>query len=137
MKAYTPDEGFALELNDINDLPLFNEDGSAMTITILGSDSDVATQFDKDILTRRLAKVGSPTTGGNLEADGVAKLVKMTTSWNITPSQMIPGYDPNLGEGLVALTPAAATKFYGDRMFRIFRDAADRASAARANFLKG
>lgn len=136
-KTYNPDEGFAVELLGIDDQPLFNDDGSAMTITIIGEDSDIAVASRHAMTNRRLKQGASAKfTAESFDSDGVAHLVKITAGWNITPAKLVPGIDPGLGEGLVPFTPGAATKLYGNPKLKIIRDQPDKASTERANFLR-
>jgi len=137
-KTYNPDEGFTVELVGIDDQPLFNDDGTPMTITVLGEDSDVAVKSRHSMTDRRLKHgAAAKLTGESLDGDGVAHLVKMTVGWSLTPSKLVPGVDPGLGEGVVPYTPGAATKIYSNPKLKIIRDQPDNASTVRANFLRG
>jgi len=123
---YRPDEGYELQLRDQNDALLLNDDGTPMTITVLGTDSDVAVKAKHQTSNRRLqsgprAKV----TSEGLEADGVNYLSKLTVGWNIT-----------LGGEKPAFTREAAAKLYANPRLAFIREQVDAAIADRGNFLK-
>jgi len=124
--TYAPDQGAVLELNDINDAPLMNDDGTRMTLTLLGSDSDVVTKHNNQVSNRRLsAGARLKLTSEGLQGDGTALLAKATTAWNIT-----------LGGTKPPLTYDAAFALYSNPKLSFIREQADKFIADRAHFLK-
>lgn len=136
--TYCPDDGAEIELTGVDGSPLYNDDGTPMTWTVLGNDSDVAVKARNAQQNLRFQRMGRgvTVTAEAMEADAVSYLVKLTTGWNLTPSKLIPGVDPGLGEGKVAFTPAAAAKILQHPKLAIHREALDAAIAQRARFMK-
>jgi len=124
--TYNPDEGAVLELNDAADAPLMNDDGTRMTLTLLGQDSDVVTKHNNQVSNRRLsAGARLKLTSEGLTGDGTALLAKATVGWNIT-----------LGGQKPALSYDAAFALYANPKLAFIREQADRFIADRAHFLK-
>ena len=124
--SYTPDDGSVLELRGPDNGPLINDDGTPMTITLLGQDSDVVTKA-RNSVTNRLLKPrnrGVLTAEGS-QADGAMILAKATIAWNIT-----------LGGTKPALTYEAALQLYSNPKLAFIREQADEHIGERANFLK-
>lgn len=125
-ETYAPDQGAVLELVDINDAPLMNDDGTRMTLTLLGSDSDVVTKHNNQVSNRRLsAGARLKLTSEGLQGDGTALLAKATTAWNIT-----------LGGAKPPLTYDAAYALYANPKLSFIREQADKFIAERSHFLK-
>lgn len=137
-KTYDPDTGFALELFGIDASPLYNDDGSPMTVTVLGADSDTAVTTRNRTTNLRLQQGGRGVklTAEGLESEGATYLAKLTAGWNITPSKLVPGVDPGLGEGKVAFSAAAATTIYRNAKLAVIKKQVDDAIEERANFLR-
>lgn len=123
---YTPDAGSTLELRGPDDAQLFNDDGTPMTLTLLGADADVAVKARNANQNRRLQQgARMKLTAEGLDADGAAYLAKLTTGWNIT-----------LGGQKPPFTYEAALSLYRDAKLAFVREQADAFIADRANFLK-
>jgi hypothetical protein len=124
--AYNPNDGFAVELSGPDEAPLINEDGSRMTITVLGADSDAAVKARNANVNRHLAKGARAkiTAESNL-ADGASFLAKLTVGWNITMG----GSKPTFGQD-------EAQKLYLNPRLAFIREQVDAAIAERTNFLK-
>jgi hypothetical protein len=137
-KVYNPDEGFSLELFGIDAAPLYNDDNSPMTVTVLGADSDTAVTARNRTTNLRLQQGGRGVklTAEGLESEGAAYLAKLTVGWNITPSKLVPGVDAGLGEGAVAFSAAAATAIYRNAKLAVIKKQIDDAIEERANFLR-
>jgi hypothetical protein len=137
-KVYSPDDGAEVELAGIDGTPLYNEDGTPMTITVLGVDSDVcvAAKHATGNLRMKQGARGVQLTSETMDAQAVSLLVKCTTGWNITPSKLVPGIDPGLGEGKVPFNAAAVNKLYSNRKLQVIRDQLDTAMTERARFMK-
>lgn len=124
--AYCPDEGFDIELRGPDDAALFNDDGSPMTLTVLGADSDVAQKARNANQNRRLAQGPRvKITAEGLEADAAGYLAKLTVGWNITMGGTKPPF-----------TPDAAAALYRNPRMAFIREQVDAAIADRANFMK-
>lgn len=137
-KEYRPDEAFDLELIDMEGSPLFNDDGTPMTWSILGADSDIGVAARKTQGNLRLQQSarGKPPTQEAYDIDGANYLAKLTTGWNITPSKLVPGVDPGLGDGKVPFSTSAALTILKNQKLSCIREQPDRAITDRANFLK-
>lgn len=123
---YGPDAGALLELRGPDDAQLFNDDGSPMTLTLLGADSDVAVKARNANQNRRLQQgTRMKLTAEGLDADGASYLAKLTTGWNIT-----------LGGEKPPFSYEAAVKLYANPKLAFVREQADAFIADRANFLK-
>lgn len=122
---YCPDEGSVCELNGPDGAPLFCDDGSRMTLTLLGADSDVLAKHRNSMTNRRIKDRGAQVTAESIEADAVAYLVKATVGWNV-----------QFGGEKPPLTPDAVAKVYRNKKLSFIRDRADAHIAERSNFLK-
>lgn len=123
---YAPDAGHTLELRGPDDAQLFNDDGTPMTLSLLGADSDVAVKARNANQNRRLQQgTRMKLTAEGLEADGASYLAKLTTGWNIT-----------LGGAKPDFSYEAAVKLYANPKLAFVREQADAFIADRANFLK-
>ena len=68
---------------------LMNDDGTPMTITLMGSDSEPYQKSQRSATNRRLAQTGkrggqSKLTAEELLADNIEALTAVTKSWNVT-----------------------------------------------------
>ncbi len=123
---YQPDTPFDVELHDTNDVPLFNNDGTPMTISVLGEDSAAAVAARYAQGNRQIhAGPRSKITAEGIDATGAAYLAKLCTSWNITMGGEKPPFSHDAAKALFA-NPKA----------RFIRDQVDRAVADRANFTR-
>lgn len=124
--TYCPDEAFDVELRGPDGAQLFNDDKTAMTIGILGVDSDVAVRIKNQQSNRRLQQgPRGKVTAEALEADGASLLAKMTTRWNVTMG----GQKPDC-------TYEAVLALYSNPKLAFIREQVDQAAAERANFLR-
>lgn len=123
---YLPEQGFDVHLRGPDEAELFNDDGSPMTITVLGADSDVAVKARHATQNRRFQQgARMKLTAEGVDADGASYLAKLTTGWNITLGGKTPPCDY-----------AAAVQLYQNPKLSFIRDQVDTAIAERANFLK-
>ncbi|MBP8062386.1 MAG: hypothetical protein KAY29_00810 [Brevundimonas sp.] len=75
--------GAKMELRDASDAPVLKADGSPMTITLLGKDSDAYIKQENAATNRRLAQgTRIKLTAESLKADSVALLARATTAWD-------------------------------------------------------
>ena len=124
--TYAPDAGFVLELRGPDDKALFNDDGTPMTLTLLGADSDVAVKARNANQNRRFAQGARlKLTAEGLDSDSASYLAKLTTGWNITMGGTKPPF-----------SAAAAAALFADPKLSFIREQADTAIADRSNFLK-
>ena len=124
--AYDPNEICDLELRGPDGAALFNDDGSPMTIGVIGLDSDEAVrnrhlQANRRIQQGQRAKV----TSEGFEADATVFLAKLTKRWNITMGGAKPDY-----------SEATARELYGNSRLAFIREQVDGAIGERANFTK-
>lgn len=123
---YLPDDGFPLQLRGIDEAELFNDDGTPMTITVLGADSDVAVKARNATSNRRYQQgPRMKLTAEGIEADQAAYLAKLTIDWDIT-----------MGGDKPAFSQAAAVQLYRNPKLSFIREQVDAAIADRTNFLK-
>lgn len=135
-KIYSPDTPAIVELVGIEGEELFNDDGSPMTMSVLGEDSDVAVSSRNASSNRRLAQGARlKMTQEGFNADSAAYLSKIVTDWNITPNKLVPGVDAGLGDGKVAYSRAAAVTIFSNPKLTVIRDQPDRAASERGRFL--
>jgi hypothetical protein len=124
--VYRPEEGFVLELTGPDGAQLFNDDGTPMTLTLIGADSDVAVKARRLNSNKRYQQGARlKFTAEGLESDGAAYLAKLTTAWDIT-----------LGGEKPPCTYQAALQLYNNPILAFIREQADRAIEDRANFTK-
>ena len=124
---YCPDEIFDVELYDIDGSQLFNDDdGTPMTIGVIGADSDEAIKYQRNSTNRRLsAGARAKVTAEGLEAQGNGYLAALTKRWNIT----MDGAKPEC-------TKAAALALYSTRHLSFIKEQVNVAIEERSNFLK-
>jgi hypothetical protein len=124
--VYCPDDAFDVELNGPDGAQLFNDDGTPMTIGVLGADSDVAVKARNANSNKRLAQgLRMKMTAEGLDSEGAAYLAKLTTRWNITMG----GEKPACGY-------QAALSLYTNPRLSFIREQIDQAIGERANFLR-
>ena len=125
--TYCPNDGTVVELVGIDGAePLLNDDGSQMTITVLGADSDVAVKHRAGNTTKRIQQAGrGAVTGESLDSEEASYLAKLTVDWNIQIGNEKPPY-----------TFGAAVKLYKNPRLAFIREQVDRAIVQRARFLK-
>lgn len=124
--TYSPDEGSILELRGLDDAVLLNDDGSPMTLTLLGADSDIAVKHRNGQQNRRLQQGARiKLTAEGLDSDAASYLAKLTVAWNIT-----------LGGEKPVLTFEAARALYANPKLSFIREQADEAIAERSRFMK-
>lgn len=77
-------EGAVLELRGPDGNPVLQDDGSPVTITLLGEDSDVVTKHNNAIANQFLrSATGGPAITAEASKDNeLSKLAKATVSWN-------------------------------------------------------
>lgn len=137
VKVYNPDKPARLELIGIDDQPLYNADGTPMTIDLLGAESDAAIAAQNRQQNRRLQQGARlKMTSEGMIADGANFLASLVTDWNLTPNRLVPGIDPGLGEGKVPFSTAAAATIFKHPKLAVIKDQPDRFTADRTNFLR-
>lgn len=125
-QTYTPNAASILELRAPDDSALLHDDGTPMTLSLLGADSDVAVKARNSTQNRRLQQgVRAKLTAEGLDADGATYLAKLTVGWSLT-----------MGGEKPAFSYEAAVKLYTNPAFAFIREQADTFVADRANFLK-
>lgn len=124
--AYNPDEASTLELRGIDGAQLFNDDGSPMSISLLGEDSDVAVKARNSQTNRRIQQgPRAKLTAEGLNSDGAAYLAKLTVGWNIT-----------MGGEKAEFSQEAALKLYSNPKLAFIREQVAAFVEDRANFLR-
>lgn len=125
-EAYDPNAVFDLELRGPDGAALFNDDGTPMTIGVIGLDSDEASKAKHAQANRRMQQgPRAKVTSEGFEADAAAFLAKLTKRWNITMNKAKPD-----------CTEAAARELYANPRLAFIREQVDAAIADRANFTK-
>lgn len=121
------DDGAVLQLrHPTTDTPLTNDDGSPMTITMLGVDSP---RYKQAVHARGNRRIQAATRTGRIstmeaqEADGIDNLVAATIAWDITFKGEKPKFDP-----------VAVGELYRTRPW--VKEQVDRFVGDRANFMK-
>lgn len=123
---YEPDTGSEMELRGIDGAQLFNDDGSAMTITLLGEDSDIAVKARNNQTDRRIQQGPRvKLTAAGLTSDNASYLAKLTTGWNIT-----------MGGEKAEFTPQAALALYANPKLSFVREQVTAFIEDRTNFLR-
>lgn len=75
--------GAKLELTDANGAAVLKADGTPVTITLLGKDSDVWVKAENAARNRRLAQgPRMKLTAEALESEAISALAKVTTAWD-------------------------------------------------------
>ncbi len=126
--ATAPDLAAAMEvLHPKTQQPLKRADGEAVTIMLLGIDSDRVSQYQADERNRVLA-ARSPiiTTAEKEDVDTVDLLVVATAGWS---------FDTMDGKPFPC-NPTNARRFYSDTRFRSIRQQALTFIYTRGNFIK-
>lgn len=120
----TANEGVDLELRGPDGALLTQDNGTPITIKLLGKDSDVFVREINANSNRALKQRGKPQTAEAQRADAIRLLAKCTVSWN--------GIKVS-GEAL-ACTYENAVAIYSK--FAFIREQVDEFIAERANFTK-
>ena len=123
-------------LHPVDRVPLKQEDGSHVTMTLLGRDSDEfisaerrARKAAREAATKRL-----PYSPADEDRQGDSALAAATVSWNGIPAGWLePG---GTDETPVPFSPENAIKLYGNPGVRWLRDQVDEFIGDRANLLK-
>ena len=124
--AALANEGAVLELRGPDGNPILQDDGSPVTITLLGEDSDVVTRHNNAITNQYLrAGLGGPPITAEASKDNeVSKFAKATVAWSGVVLD---------GEALIC-NEANAKLIY--RRFGFIRDQVRAFMGDRARFLK-
>jgi hypothetical protein len=123
---YCPDEAFDVELEGPDGAQLFNDDGTPMTIGVLGADSDVGVKTRNAASNRRLAQgLRMKMTAEGLDSEQASYLAKLSVRWNIT-----------MGGEKPAFSQDAALRLYANKKLSFIRDKVQAAIDERSNFLK-
>lgn len=111
--------GAKLELTDANGAAVLKADGTPLTITLLGKDSDVWVKAENAARNRRLAQgPRMKLTAEALESEAIAALAKVTVAWDFD--------EP--------CTYEAAVRLY--TRYPLIREQVDMFVGDRANFTK-
>lgn len=122
-------------LNPFTDEPLLLDDGSAVSITVLGADSAKMREYSRQVTDERLAatqaaqsknKKAPIVTIGKLEREKFEGLAAVTVSWNVFP----------LDGEVLACTEANALRLYADPRFPWIAEQLNSAVVDRARFFK-
>lgn len=112
-------DGAKLELTDANGAAVLKEDGTPLTITLLGKDSDVWIKAENAARNRRLAQgPRMKLTAEALESEAIQALAKVTVAWDLD----------------APCTYEEAVKVY--TRYPLIREQVDLFVADRANFTK-
>lgn len=126
LATYNPDEASTLDLLGIDGAQLFNDDGTPMTISLLGEDSDVAVKARNSQTNRRIQQgPRAKITAEGINSDGAAYLAKLTVGWNIT-----------MGGEKAEFSQDAALKLYANQKLSFIREQVAAFVEDRANFLR-
>jgi hypothetical protein len=118
-------EGAKMEVRDANGVPVLKTDGSPVTITLLGMDSDAYVKHENAATNRRLQQgTRAKLTAEGLKADAIAGLAKCTAAWD--------GFDQN-GEPMPCTYENALALY---TRYPVIRDQVSEFIADRANFLR-
>ncbi|SFS42233.1 hypothetical protein [Brevundimonas viscosa] len=79
--ADVANEGVAMPVHGPDGQPVLQEDGAAVTITLLGDDSDELVKFDRQLVNRSL-RGGQPITAELAEAKEISRLARATVGWS-------------------------------------------------------
>lgn len=123
---YSPDEVFDVELEGPDGAQLFNDDGTPMTIGVIGADSDEAIRLRNANSNKRLAQgVRMKLTAEGLDSEGAVYLARLSKRWNIT-----------MGGEKPAFSYEAVLGLYRNKKLPFIREKVDQAIGERANFMK-
>lgn len=128
LPEYCPDEAATLELIGIDGTPLLNSDGSPMTISLLGEDSDVAVAHRNATTNRRIQQSqrgAAVVTAEALNGEDAAYHAKLTVGWNLS-----------LGDERSDFSQDAARKLYLERKTSFVFDQVKAFVRDRKNFLR-
>lgn len=125
-EQYAPDQIFDVELVGPDGAGLFNDDGTPMTIGIVGEDSDEAIARRNATTNRRIQQgARAKITAEGLISENAAHLAKISKRWNIT----LGGEKPEFSEAAVAAV-------YRNTKLAFVLEAVKAAHEERSNFLK-
>lgn len=112
-------EGVKMELTDVHGAVVLKEDGTPLTITLLGQDSDAWIKAENAAQNRRLAQgARMKLTAEALRSEAIASLAKVTVAWDFEED----------------CTYENAVRLY--TRYPLIRDQVDRFVGERANFTK-
>lgn len=124
---YCPDDAFPVELRGPDGAQLFNDDGSPMTISVLGADSEIAIKSRNASSNRRIQQGARvKITAESINGDANSYLAKLTAGWNIT-----------MGGGKPEFSYDAVLALYANPKLLFIKEQVDAAISERSNFLKG
>lgn len=120
------EQGAAMELlHPVSKAPLKQADGTPITITLAGTDSDRFRKAEREKANRRLnATTRKPLDVDTFKADGIDLLVACTITWS----------GIKVAGELLDCTPANAARVYKE--FPWIKEQVDAFAAERSNFLK-
>lgn len=127
-KIYDPDTPAALELIGIDGTPLLNGDGTPMTISLLGEDSEVAVAHSNSSQNRRFQQAqrgANVLTAEALKTEEAGYFAKLTTGWSLS-----------LGDETATFSQDAARKLYLGRLTSFVFDQVKAFTKDRKNFLR-
>ncbi|MGA0604857.1 hypothetical protein ACO2Q0_02565 [Phenylobacterium sp. VNQ135] len=125
-ETYCPDEIFDVELVGPDGATLFNDDGTPMTIGMIGEDSDEAVRHRNATTNKRIQQGARvKITAEALTSENMAYLAKLSKRWNIT-----------MGGEKPAFTSEAALKLYMNTKLSFIPERLAQAISERTNFLK-
>lgn len=125
-ETYCPEDAFDVELQGPDGATLFNDDGSPMTIGVIGEDSDEAFKL-RNASTNKRIQQGSrgKVTAEGMNSENAAYLAKLSKRWNIT----LGGEKPDFSvEAVAAIYRNPKLSFIVERIAQ--------AVSERTNFLK-
>lgn len=125
-EAYCPDEIFDVELTGPDGATLFNDDGTPMTIGVIGEDSDEAVRHRNASTNKRIQQgARMKITAEALNSENMAYLAKLSKRWNIT-----------MGGERPAFSYEAALKLYMNPRLSFIPEKLTQAIGERTNFLR-
>lgn len=114
-----------MEVRDAAGVPVLKEDGSPITITLLGKDSDAWIKAENAATNRRLAQgTRIKLTAEGLKADAIAGLARVTVAWD----------GVGIGEAETPCTYENAVRLYTQAP--AIREQVDEFISDRGNFTK-
>jgi hypothetical protein len=125
-EEYCPDEIFDVELDGPDGAQLFNDDGTPMTIGVIGADSDEGVRLRNINSNKRLAQgTRMKLTAEGLDSEGASYLARLSKRWNITMGGEKPDFSYE-----------AALTLYRNKRLPFIREKIDQAIGERSNFLR-
>ena len=124
--AYQPNEIFDVELEGPDGAQLFNDDGTPMTIGVIGADSDEAVKLRNTNQNKRFQQgLRVKLTSEGMDSENAQYLARLSKRWNIT-----------MGGEKPEFSYQAALALYTDKRLAFIREKVDTAIGERSNFLK-